>query len=204
MVRPVIAIPVKPFGVAKRRLSSALSPSSRTALGRALADHAVRAVSACHAIPLVLSADGDVTQWARSNGTDVLLDEGSSLDRAASLAVRWALDRDLPWAVLHADLPLLTATALRPVVSAMLDGRSVIGPSSDGGTSLLGSRAPFRFSYGPGSFRRHLASLARLEPMIVTSTALALDLDEPVDLQAAMSHPDGRWLAQIVPVDTVP
>lgn len=200
--RPVFAIPVKPFGVAKQRLSAVLTPETRTRLGRMLAEHAIRAVSECGAIPLVLSADDGVTEWATTNGTDVLLDEGSSLDRAAELAAMWATERRLPWAILHADLPLLTPAALAPAVAALGEGDQVIAPSSDGGTSLLGSTVPISFSYGRASFHRHLSRLGPSARVLV-STALALDLDEPLDLAAALSHPDGAWLTEVAPPDTV-
>jgi 2-phospho-L-lactate guanylyltransferase len=198
MTAPVVAVPVKPFGVAKRRLASVLDLDQRRGLSQALAVRVTSMAARAGALPLVLSADHEVTAWARGNGIDVLLDEGSSLDRAASSAARWAADRGRAWIVCHADLPLLTALDLAPALAAADAGRPVIAPSSDGGTSLLGWIDPgFEFRYGPGSFHRHLASIAAHRPTIIVSVGLALDLDRPSDLAAAAGHPRGAWLAAV-------
>ncbi|MEX1044114.1 MAG: 2-phospho-L-lactate guanylyltransferase, partial [Acidimicrobiia bacterium] len=176
----VIGIPVKPFPAAKRRLASVLDDTGRAVLGRRLAERTVHAVLDAGAQPLVISADDPVTEWARSIGVDVLLDEGSSLDEAAKAAVGEARRREAAWGILHADLPLLRADDLQVAVSILGDGGAVVAPSSDGGTSLVGSSLDrFAFSYGPGSFHRHLAALAREDPRVIFTLGLALDLDTP-------------------------
>ena len=202
MSRPLVAIPVKPFGIAKRRLSNAIPEAVRPILSERLAQHTLEAVRATTADPLILSADAGVTAWAREIGAEVRLDEGSSLDEAAGIAVRTAATSGVPWAVLHADLPLLTPAALQRCVSHLESGRAVLAASSDGGTSLMGTTGPIDFSYGPGSFHRHLAALREANPVIISDIGLALDLDEPEDLQAALAHPAGAWIEEIL--DTVP
>lgn len=195
---PIIAIPVKPFDIAKRRLASVVPPHIRGALSRALAEHTVEVVARTDAIPLVLSADDGVTAWAEGRGTDVLTDEGSSLDRAAHGAVTWAAERSSPWAILHADLPLLQPIDLELVIDHLAAGRHVLAPSSDGGTSLIGGHDRVRFAFGPASFHRHLARVAAVSPAVVHRSGLALDLDEPADLAAALAHPRGRWLEAVL------
>jgi 2-phospho-L-lactate guanylyltransferase (CobY/MobA/RfbA family) len=133
---------------------------------------------------------------------EVLLDRGSSLDEAAGAAVQAATSAGTPWAVLHADLPLLTSDVLQRCVSHLANGGSVLAPSSDGGTSLIGSSGSIDFSYGPGSFHRHLGALRHANPMIVSHVGLALDLDEPEDLHAALPHAAGAWIREII-ADTV-
>lgn len=193
----VVAVPVKPFDRAKQRLSDILDPDRRSRLSMALAERTVAAASASRAIPLVLSADALVTEWARSIGVEVVLDPGSSLSAAAAGAVTWASDRRSGWIVCHADLPLVKAADLSPIVAAVAAGRSVLTPSTDGGTNLIGSRlAGFEFSYGVGSFHRHLVAFK--DPIIISSTALSLDLDEPNDLEACLRHPDGMWLKDVL------
>ena len=195
MPQVVIGIPVKPFGVAKRRLADVLSAAERARLGRELAERTVTAVAASGAVPLILSADDQVTGWARSIGVDVLLDEGSSLDRAASVALHRIRSQGAVWGVLHADVPTLTGADLKRPIEVLQTGGAVIAPSSDGGTSLLGSSLDeFRFHYGPGSFHRHLAGLAPHDPFVAVSRGLALDLDTPDDLRAAAGTPEGAWL----------
>lgn len=193
----VVAVPVKPFDRAKQRLSEILDPDSRSKLSMALAEHTVAAASAAGAIPLVLSADAPVTAWARSIGVEVLRDPGSSLSAAAAGAVTWASDRQSGWIVCHADLPLVKGADLSSIVAAVAEGRSILTPSTDGGTNLIGSHlASFGFSYGIGSFHRHLVALK--DPIVASSTALSLDLDEPSDLEACLRHPDGTWLRDVL------
>lgn len=192
----VVAIPVKPFGAAKQRLSAVLTPDARRHLGARLAERTARAAEEARAQPLVLSADDEVTEWALRKGFDVMLDEGSSLDVAARGAVGWAGERQAGWIVCHADLPLVGPSDLRPLVEAVAAGGTCIAPSSDGGTSAVGATwATFEFSYGVSSFHRHLAVLAGSDPLVVTRPGLLLDLDRPDDLAAAAAHPAGAWLA---------
>ncbi|HSJ27313.1 MAG TPA: 2-phospho-L-lactate guanylyltransferase [Acidimicrobiia bacterium] len=197
MVDVVIGIPVKPFPAAKRRLAAVLDSAARARLGRSLAERTVRAVLDGGGVPLVLSADASVTAWARSMDVDVLLDEGSSLDQAAHDAVRAIRARSRAWAILHADLPTLTGRDLRSAFAALAEGACVLAPSSDGGTSLVGSSLDhFAFSYGPGSFHRHLTRLAPHSPRVVVNRGLALDLDTPDDLRAAAATAGGEWLSE--------
>ncbi len=203
MGAPIIAVPIKPFDSAKRRLASVVPASVRSALSEALAAHTVRVVAATSAVPLVLSADEDVTTWAGGMDIDVLLDEGSSLDQAATGAVAWASARSSPWAILHADLPLLMPADLDAPIRRLEAGGAVLAASSDGGTSLIGAAEDVEFAFGPASFHRHLARLAARDPLVVHSAGLALDLDEPADLAAALADPRGRWLEQVLAPDTL-
>ena len=146
--------------------------------------------------PLVLSADDEVTDWARSHGIDVLLDEGSSLDQAAEAAQNQVLVGGDAWMVVHADLPLLRPIDLAPVVAHLADGGRAIAPSSDGGTSLLGASDRIPTAYGPGSFHRHLVRLGP-DVRVFVSLGLALDLDTVSDLEAARRHHRGAWMVSL-------
>ena len=195
MTAVVVGIPVKPFPAAKRRLGAVLDDEARAALGRRLAERTVEAVAKAGGRPLILSADKAVTEWARAIGVDVLLDEGSSLDEAARMAVSYVRRQSDAWAILHADLPVLTAGDLEEALKVVGSGGAVVAPSSDGGTSLIGSSLEaFEFSYGPGSFHRHLAALVDHEPVVIVNRGLALDLDTPDDLAAAVRTAEGTWL----------
>lgn len=192
-----VGIPIKPFGRAKQRLAAVLDEGRRRRLAMELAERTVAAVSATTASPLVLSADDEVTAWARNRAIRVLLDEGSSLDEAAAAAVASIRSDGRAWAILHADLPTLTTADLGWAIEALAQGRAVLSPSSDGGTSLLGSSMEeFPFSYGAGSFHRHLATLGPDDPLVSTRRGLLLDLDEPADLTAATRTIEGSWLGR--------
>ncbi|MGQ0849519.1 MAG: hypothetical protein ACT4OP_10445, partial [Actinomycetota bacterium] len=112
------------------------------------------------------------------------VEKGSDLNRAARSFVG-SLPKG-PWLICHADLPFIDGTVLAPVVAAVANGQSVIAPSRDGGTSLLGANMTgFPFAYGVASFHRHLAALAGRDPIVVIGPRLAVDLDDPSDLVLA-------------------
>lgn len=192
----IVAIPVKPFDAAKQRLSDRLTPDQRRRLSIELASRTASAAADGGATPLILSADDEVTDWATAEGHAVLLDEGSSLNRAAASAVEFA-DQS-PWIICHADLPLITATDIAAASAGMEMSGWVISPSTDGGTSLLGGTGAFSFAYGKGSFHSHLARLASTPPLILTRIGTMLDLDTESDLVAAIGQPQGGWLNDLI------
>ncbi len=194
----IVAIPVKPFDVAKKRLGGVLSNEQRQALSVELARRTANAAIDAGAAPLILSADEVVSDWATSQGYDVLLDEGSSLDEAAHAATLFANDE--PWVVCHADLPLLRSDDLAQAIAKMRDGAWVLAPSSDGGTSLIGGIGQFDFAFGPASFHRHLARLSHRTVHVMASLGTLLDLDVPGDFTAAAAHPRGAWLNSVAPI----
>lgn len=189
-------IPVKTFQAAKGRLESVLSPPERTTLGIALASHTVDAVLRSGLEPLVLAGDGDVAAWAADRGVASVADRGGGLDAAAAETVRRARDQGRGWLVCHADLPLLEPGELGEAATLVASGSTVLAPSADGGTSLAGGLGEFRFAYGRGSFHRHVAGCKADEPLILHRLGLALDVDGPDDLAAALGHPRGRWLGE--------
>jgi 2-phospho-L-lactate guanylyltransferase (CobY/MobA/RfbA family) len=54
----------------------------------------------------------------------------------------------------------------------------------------------YRFRYGPGSFRRHLALYP--EAAIVVRLGLLHDVDTYADLDSARNHPRGAWLTGVI------
>jgi 2-phospho-L-lactate guanylyltransferase len=192
-VSVLCCIPVKPFEAAKQRLAAVMQPATRRRLSRALAAHTLEVAARSGAVPLILAADHEVATWARSEEVEALLDLGSPLNVAAAGGVALAGRRGMPWMICHADLPLLEEADLEPMVTAVALGQDVIAPSTDGGTTVLGSeRRDIEFAYGPVSFHRHLPQLR--SPLIRVAAGTSIDLDEPADLVAALNHPRGRWL----------
>lgn len=147
---------------------------------------ATAVVAACRPLPVFVACEDDgVADWATAQGASVIRSEAVGLNRVvrhgvAELAGR-GFERVL---VTHADLAdprNLTALAAWDgvvlVPDRRLDGTNVvIVPTSSG----------FRFSYGPASFARHLSEAERLPVAlhIIEDPGLALDLDEPADLEA--------------------
>jgi len=193
------AIPIKPFGVAKRRLADRLSTEARSRMGKAIAARTARAATDAGALVAVVTGDPGVAAWARGNGyltIDERLSGRVDLDGAAESVVLEAVRRQRPWAVVHADLPLVTPAALAPVFE-LSRTRTVLVPSYNGGTNVVaGSGSWFCFSYGPGSFQRHLAG--NDDATVRIDAHLALDLDTSEDLRRAMDLPGGQWLQSLV------
>jgi 2-phospho-L-lactate guanylyltransferase len=193
-VRPLVAIPVRSFNDAMSRLAPALSDAQRARLAIALAGRTASRVRDAGADVVIVAGSAEVADWASRVGLAAVSQpaEPPGLDAAARLGVETAQRNGRRAYVLHADLAWIVAADLRPAFAAP---GVVIAPSHDGGTALLGGIGPgFAFSYGPGSFHRHLAAAPRAS--VVTRPGLALDLDRPVDLELATSSWRGAWLQQ--------
>lgn len=192
----VVIIPVKSFRLGKQRLSDTLDDHSRETLGHALAGHTASAVEQAGLIPLIVTADPFVAEWATSSGFPSLADPGDGLNVAARSGVRWANASSSHWIVMHSDLPLLSSSDVSAVNQIVTEGRSVIAPSTDGGTSAIGSLGEFRFDFGVASFHRHLPRLP--DACIVVRPGLALDVDSRNDLMVAANTPRGAWLHEVL------
>lgn len=154
------------------RLNDVLSADGRRALSIDLAGvvHSAVADTGLHVV--VMSDDADVRSWADALGSDVVRDGGAGLSQSLSSVVA---DLATPWAVFHADLPLLDSASVALVAREIVGGRSVLCPSLDGGTNVIGGCGTFDFSYGPGSFTRHLSMLPGAR--VIVDRALAIEVD---------------------------
>jgi len=190
----VAVMPVKSFRLGKGRMADSLTVEVRAQLGRRLAERTAGLAIEVGMVPLLVAGDADVAAWALALGLPSIPDPGGGLDAAAGSGVDWANVSSSPWLVLHADLPLLTGRELEDVTEAVAAG-PVIAPSADGGTSALGSSGEASFSFGPGSFRRHLGRFPGAR--VITRLGLLHDVDSVDDLESARLHPRGRWLDEI-------
>ncbi len=188
----IIGIPVKPLAGAKARLAGDVDPAGRRLLMRCCTERTIATALATGSRVAVVSDDAEVTQLARDAGAEVIAETGPGrgLDRAAATLVT-AAGAD-SWLVCHADLPLLGVADLNACIEVIQRGHVVLAPSWDGGSNLVGGTGAFRFSYGPGSFHRHLATA--VDPEVVIRVGLAWDLDRAVDLPAMATLPAGGWL----------
>lgn len=184
-------IPLKGFDVAKERLSPALDRERRSSLAKAAADNVLRACSGAGFDVTVVTGDQMVAEWATERAAAVISDPGKGLNAACDVGIAASQG---PWVVVHGDLPLLDAVTMRRVGTTLAAGTPVIAPSRDGGTNLLGGTGRIGFSYGPGSFHRHLAAVLA-PPQVLTGIETLIELDTPADLLSAASLPGGAWLA---------
>ena len=178
-----IVVPIRAFALGKARLAERLGSEERADLARRFA---TRVVAAAGELPVVVVTSApEVITWARDLGVATVADPGT-LDAAAADGRAFLATQGCARAVIaHADLPF--ARSLAPVVG---DGAepvvAVVPDHREDGTPVLSVpvAAPFRFAYGPGSFRRHIDEAARLElaVRVVRDPDLAFDVDLPADL----------------------
>lgn len=186
MPSPVALVPIRSFE-GMTRLSGILDTSDRSELSRRLASRVLTSLNAADIRTVVITSDETVSLWAQRHDSSVCDDPGTGLSRAAQAGV--SMVGSSPWLVIHADLPLVTPHAIETVANACRSA-TVIVPSYDGGTTVLGGRGPFPFSYGPGSFQRHYASAPNAT--VVVTPELGIDIDTPRALTAIEWHTDER------------
>jgi 2-phospho-L-lactate guanylyltransferase len=183
-VAAAVLVPVKSFSRAKVRLAPALPPAEREALARSMADVVVRAAGT---LPVaVVCDDDDVSAWAVARGIDVVWTPGLGLNGAVEAGVQRLAESGFAHVVVaHADLPRADDLAW----VADFPGITLVPDRHNDGTNVIGVPvdAGFRFSYGPGSFARHVAAARSLPvPMrVVRDDKLAWDVDVPDDLPVA-------------------
>lgn len=187
---PAVLVPVKAFWRAKARLAPSLDPQRRAVLARLMAE---RVLEAARPLPVAVVCDDDaVAQWAAEHGAMVLPEPGRGLDGAVHSGVRRlggaGADEVI---VVHGDLPLAEGL----VRLSGFPGITLVPDRNDDGTNVvcLAPSAGFRFSYGPGSFGRHLEEAQRLgvTVRVVRDAGLGADVDLPADIPSSLTFGSG-------------
>lgn len=174
-------MPVKAFAEAKIRLAPALGPADRAELARTMA---AGVIAAARPLPVaVVCDDVEVARWARAHAALVIWEPGRGLNGAVEAGVTQLGAAGVERVVVaHADLPhaaglgtLAAHTGVMLVPDRQRDGTNV---------AVIPAHAGFRFSYGPGSFARHLLEADRLglPAQVLDDPLLAFDVDWPADL----------------------
>ena len=176
-----VVVPIRSFDGALSRLERVLDAAGRKRLMRLMAG---RVVAAAEGMPVhVVTDDAEVASWAAQMGTGVVHVGRPGL----SVSVEWAVDRlsasgTERVVVAHADLVL--ARTLQPAVGP---GLTIVPDRGRDGSNVVcvPTKSGFRFAYGPGSFRRHVAEAERLgmPVTVVDDEELATDIDQPADLR---------------------
>lgn len=180
-----LLVPVKAFSAAKARLAAHLEPDERAELARRMA---ARVLLAAEGMDVrVVCDDEEVAAWAVMHGAAVSWQPSQGLNAAvAAAAQEWAKEgTSRRLAIVHGDLPL--ARSLHWL--ADIGEGIVLVPDRHGtGTNVISTpTAEFRFSYGPGSFQRHVAEAERLGERltVIRDSELGWDVDVPADLVGA-------------------
>jgi 2-phospho-L-lactate guanylyltransferase len=187
-------VPVKPFDIAKQRLSPLLSAAERSALARTMLEDVLAALTAFAGLAglLVVTRDPQAAEMARRAG-GVALAEDATGGLNGAIATAGSHLRAAGMLVVPSDIPHISAAALGEAVEALAAPRALAlaRAARDGGTNLLACRpanviAP---SFGPDSFARHraLAWRAQIVPGVVTRSDIGCDLDRPEDVTAFLA-----------------
>ncbi len=187
-----VIVPMKPFAQAKQRLRPAVANGERLALARSMLIHVLTAVhtSGVGDLHILISADPEVLALAPAFDFSPLTEKTTGYNGAVTQALAWAQNRQATTAlILPADLPHLAPADVSDLVRLAADAPAAVVLAPDAaaaGTNALLLRPPDLLppSFGPDSFRRHLA-LARsrgIEPAIHHHPHLARDVDWPSDL----------------------
>lgn len=186
-------VPVKPFSIAKRRLSTVLSPAQRESLAQAMLHDVLGVLAQSHELAgiLVVTSDPDAVNLARGYGAAACRDEFDGGTNLAVLQGVRALDEQGRSAVMivHGDVPLLTTMEVASVIESLDKSSIVIAPASrDGGVNLLAAKLPLSIEpcFGTDSFARHLdaARGAGLAPVILRLEGIGFDIDRADDIAA--------------------
>jgi 2-phospho-L-lactate guanylyltransferase len=188
-------IPVKPFSLAKRRLSSILNRSERAQLARLMLEDVIAAVSAAGVVRdvYVVTSHEDAARVARSAGAHIIVEAGASgVAQAVAAAQRELASVASALMVIPSDIPHLPPATVADVHASTTEHGLVLVPATcDSGTNLLAMRPVNLIPplFGPNSFDRHRQAGLRAGASVVTHHCLMAgrDLDRPEDLLALLS-----------------
>jgi 2-phospho-L-lactate guanylyltransferase len=196
-----LLIPVKDPTDAKTRLADMLSADERRLLVWAMFDDVARAVVAARKPDRVVmvTSYSPVIERARVLGWDVLIEqsqasESASVDWASRILEERGFDTVMR---LPADLPLVRAQDIDELLSIELTmPDALLVPSRDGtGTNAVIRTPPtiFPSRFGPGSLALHKQEAARagIGCREISNERIALDIDEPSDVEALLERGRG-------------
>jgi 2-phospho-L-lactate guanylyltransferase len=185
-------VPVKAIDGAKSRLAHECSPVFRRDLQRAMLDDVLDALTKTAGLAgiVVVSVDRDAQVVARRCGARVFEDgaRGGHTQAVMAAARRLASEGRAGMLTVPADVPAITAAEIARVLAAHGEAPAfTIVPSHDGrGSNAIAVSRPdaVELAFGDDSFVAHLRAARRagIEPTIMTSPGIALDIDHPVDL----------------------
>ncbi|MCY4730040.1 2-phospho-L-lactate guanylyltransferase [Natronomonas gomsonensis] len=179
-----------PFSIKspKTRLKPALSANERKRFAKSMLSDVLTALAETDASPTIL-ATGPVDCDA-----PVVIDQ-RDLDTAITDQLA---DSSFPVAIVMADLPLVTPTALERLFEP--DADIVLAPGRGGGTNAIVVRHPeFRVDYHGISIRDHRTIAKNVDAEVgeIDSLRLSTDIDEPQDFAEVLLHSNGaanEWL----------
>ena len=194
-------IPVKGFRNAKQRLSALLGSAEREALAEAMFRDVLRQVLRARGIleTVVVTGDDKVAKIAGSLGAKVILESTETGETAAVDFARISLRSAGCEAVLilPGDMPLVRSGDIEAVLAQVPDGQitpfALLVPSHDRlGTNALLLAPPdvIKLRFGYDSFSYHISQVSAqgLPIRCFENEHIALDIDEPKDLEKFLTY----------------
>ena len=194
-------IPVKGFRNAKQRLSAFLGSAEREALAEAMFRDVLRQVLRVGGLveTVVVTRDDKVAAIAGSLGARVIVESAETGETAAIDFARTSLKDAGCEAILiiPGDLPLIRSGDIESVLAQVPDGQNLpfalLVPSHDRlGTNALLLAPPdiIKLRFGYDSFRYHISQVSAqgLPVRCFENERIALDIDEPKDLEKFLSY----------------
>ncbi|MGB8581677.1 MAG: 2-phospho-L-lactate guanylyltransferase [Candidatus Sulfotelmatobacter sp.] len=194
----MILIPVKNLSAAKQRLAAVLDQPARTQLAQTMLRDVVTAIAAWPRRPAcaLVTSDPFALDLARQYDFEIIPDPANPGETGAiEMATRHCIGRGIDnTLVIPADIPMIQAAELEQIYAVAPDEGSVLAPAADGrGTNAIFRRPAnlFPLRFGNDSFKPHLAAAqATGKPcQILQLPGIAVDVDNPEDLQRLLAHP---------------
>ena len=200
----MILIPVKNLSSAKQRLATVLDQPARTELARAMLHDVLSVFHQWRERPQVtlVTSDPFAIELAQAYKFEIIPDPVNPGETGAiEMATRLCEERGVEYSlVIPADIPLIASWEFEEILQqAPIEG-SVLVPAADGRGTNAALRRPaglFPLRFGNDSFKPHLAAAqATGKPCaVLQSPGIAVDVDNPADLQRLLSMP-GETRAQ--------
>lgn len=203
----MILIPVKNLSSAKQRLAAVLDQSARTELAQAMLHDVAAAIAAWPERPACALVTGDsfALDLAHQYDFEIIPDpanpgETGAIEMATQICVSRGVESTL---VIPADIPLMQASELEQIFARAPREGSVLAPAADGRGTNAAFRRPanlFPLRFGNDSFKPHLAAAQAIgKPCVVLQLpGIAVDVDNPEDLQQLLAHPGETRSQQIL------
>lgn len=200
----MILVPIKNTSSAKQRLAAVLDQSSRTQLAQAMLHDVLSVLHDWSNRPAVgvVTSDPFAIEVAAEFHFEVIPDPDNPGETGAiEMATRICVERgEKDTLVIPADIPLLQVWELEAILKNAPAEGSVLVPAADGRGTNAAFRIPadlFPLRFGNDSFKpHHAAAEATGKPCVVLkSPGIAVDVDNPSDLQQLLSFP-GETRAQ--------
>ena len=191
-----VLVPVKELTRSKQRLAGVLDSSEREGLVLAMLQDVLTAIRDVRLFDgvLLVSRSRKVQALVRAFVTDTFMESsGSDHSRAVTEANRYLIEQHGAKSSLaiSGDLPRVTAKDIQQIVASHERVTLVPNDSGEGTNAILASPPnAIRSQFGGPSLERHVASAAAagLPYSVIRNENIAMDIDEPRDLERAVTN----------------